>query len=304
MDAPRSGRDCGQVKRLTRMASAFENLPLVQHVRELRRITGGSLTCGWMDDEQTFLLYSLVKWYKPDLVVQTGHLWGKSILIVLEGLTDGFLNQGTRIEDQPQRSDRRYNDFAETNAPRLSAAPKVISIDPSPIDVPDSDAGLAYLNEKFPNFEFFRETSSAFFDAHLAELRAEYRGRRILGIIDGDHSRVGCWMDLDNMARLGAQIVLVDDTMWLPYIGRLVRLNGWRHGYKFIDLSLYNGLAILVRKGLEENRSAPNGIADERAVLRWRDIVYLLAYLLMRRRGFAVMGKVEGTIRRLRGRGQ
>ncbi|XOB41508.1 MAG: hypothetical protein ACKKMS_02175 [Candidatus Nealsonbacteria bacterium] len=89
----------------------------IKRIRELRKISGGSLNCGWMCDEIVFLLYSLVKVYKPELVIQTGHLWGKSICIVLDALTNGFLMGDYSIEDREQNGDLKFLEFLKKNKP-------------------------------------------------------------------------------------------------------------------------------------------------------------------------------------------
>jgi hypothetical protein len=230
------------------LLTPFEALPLVQHVRELRRLTGGSLGCGWANDELALLVYSLVKWFKPELVVQTGHLWGKSAMMVLEGLNDGFLTPASPLENEPQNADRQFTKFRDSNRPPAAVEPKFISVDPAPAEVPRSDAGLKYLSGLHPNFEFHQLPSTEFFATHGPRLAAEYAHQRILGIVDGDHTYWGCLLDLEGFARLGARMILVDDTQWLPYIGRAARVFARRRGYQFLDLTWYNGVGILFKQ--------------------------------------------------------
>ena len=59
-----------------------------------------------MCDEVAFLLYSMVKFTRPDVVVQMGHLWGKSALMVLEAMSDGFITSDL-IEEDTYRGDPR-----------------------------------------------------------------------------------------------------------------------------------------------------------------------------------------------------
>lgn len=56
---------------------------LADAVGTLKSITGSSPSVGWLCDGVSFLLYGLVKFYRPQLVVQTGHLWGKSAAVIL-----------------------------------------------------------------------------------------------------------------------------------------------------------------------------------------------------------------------------
>ena len=60
----------------------------------LRQTTGGSIGTGWMHDEVCWLLHGLIRFYRPTLVIQTGHLWGKSALVVLDALDDAPLDRG------------------------------------------------------------------------------------------------------------------------------------------------------------------------------------------------------------------
>ena len=145
----------------------FEALPLVRHTRELGRITGRSTSVGWMFDDPAFFLYGMIKWFKPELVVQTGHLWGKSALVALEALHDGFLGPGMRIEEGKEEADRVVEAFVERNAPVVGAS-KVISIDPFSKNIPNQGGGIAYLKNLYGEgrFEFYRMRSIDFFEQH------------------------------------------------------------------------------------------------------------------------------------------
>jgi hypothetical protein len=224
-----------------------QTFAFIKRIRELRKISGGSLNCGWMCDEIVFLLYSLVKAYKPELVIQTGHLWGKSICIVLEALTDGFLMNGYSIEDQEQNGDLKFSKFLKKNKPFFTKC-KVISIDPNPSGVPHIEESIRYLISHYDNFEFKKMKSSEFFDKYRNQLSVDFKGKRILGIIDGDHSAYGCIRDLYDLDSIGAGLILVDDTIWLPHIGKIARLFAKRKKYDFLNLSLYNGVGILYKK--------------------------------------------------------
>jgi cephalosporin hydroxylase len=248
--------------------STFDSLPFVQRVRKLRQITGGSTGCGWMNDEMALLVYSLVKWFKPELVVQTGHLWGKSALMVLESLNDGFLTAAAPLETEPQQADRYFTKFRESNRPPEASKPKFISVDPAPSEVPHSDAGIKFLKDLHAEFEFHQMMSTDFFNAHGPRLAAEYAHQRILGIVDGDHTYWGCLLDLEGFARLGARMIIVDDTMWLPYIGRAARAFARRHHYQVLDLTWYNGVAILFKQGdtMPTIHSRPSGFSPRVAL--------------------------------------
>lgn len=231
----------------TRTNDTFEELPFVKRVRELRNITGGSTTCGWMTDEGVFFLYMMVKWYKPELVIQAGHLWGKSALVVAEALNDGFLTGSVRIEDREQNADRQCEEFMASNRPAPTMG-EVISIDPKPINVPDYQAGVEYIQGLHSNFSFYKMTSGEFFNNIDQLLDSSPKGKRIMGIVDGDHSWLGCASDLDALKNLGADMIFVDDTSWLPHIRRVCQMFARREGYEFFDFRAHNGFGVLLRQ--------------------------------------------------------
>lgn len=229
------------------MENIFEQLPFVTHVRELKKITGGAEKIGWMCDDNAFLLYAIVKWFKPELTVHTGHLWGKSASMVLEALNDGFLGRGGAIELEKQEADKIFNKFFEANKPELPQETKFLSIDPRPRGMRDSHDGIRYLRGLHQNFEFYEMKSSDFFLAHGTRLQKEFAGSRILGVVDGDHTWFGCMSDLHHLARIGAQFIFVDDTTWLPHLSRAAKAFARREHYQCIDLTLYNGTGILYK---------------------------------------------------------
>jgi hypothetical protein len=227
------------------MNSPFEALPFVNRTRELKSITGGSLSCGWMYDEIAFLVYGLIKWHKPELVVQTGHLWGKSALIALEALNDGFLSGHSSIEESEQNAQKAYSEFVRKNRPPISGRAVLVSIDDNPLDVPRSDAGIAYLKRLYSNFYFFNMDSSEFFEREIDNILTDLRPERILGIVDADHSMDGCRKDLLSLSSIGAQLILLDDTSWIQHIGGIAREFADAHGYQLLNLNSYNGMGVL-----------------------------------------------------------
>ncbi len=120
----------------------------LDRLETLKSITGASTGCGWMVDDVAFLLYSLVKFYKPELVIQTGHLWGKSMFMVLEALTDGFL-ESSPIESSPVNADKVFSDFTASRSPRFGGK-RAISMDPEPMGVPHPVEGIDYLKKCYP----------------------------------------------------------------------------------------------------------------------------------------------------------
>jgi hypothetical protein len=57
-----------------------------------------------MVDETCWLLHGLIRFYRPSLVIQTGHLWGKSALVVLEALRWQPFDRTTGWETRSTRS--------------------------------------------------------------------------------------------------------------------------------------------------------------------------------------------------------
>jgi len=228
----------------------FALLPLVRHVRELGRITGRSKRVGWMFDDPAFFFYGVIKWFKPALVIQTGHLWGKSALVALDALNDGFLSPGMRIEEGREEADRAVEEFVEKNSPGFGES-KVISIDPFSKNIPNQQGGIDYLENLYGagRFEFYRMRSIDFFEQHGPRLKRAYGGKRILGVVDGDHSWQGAVWDMEYLADLGCQMIMVDDTIWLPHLGRAVREFAARHrDYDLLNLTLYTGTAIFWKR--------------------------------------------------------
>ena len=219
---------------------------LAANVERLKRATGASRNCGWMCDEVAFLLYSLVKFFKPELVIQTGHLWGKSACTVLEAMTDGFLAERGGLEVEFQDADKKFATFLREHSPmRTNQPPRMISIDPEPMGVPNAFAGIELIKRTFrENFEFKQMTSVEFFDTFTEDVRH----LRLLGIVDGDHSPEGCLKDLIALEKLGARQILVDDTNWLPPLKRVAETFAAEHGYNFMNLDLYNGVGLLTAK--------------------------------------------------------
>ena len=82
-----------------------------KNLENLKMITGASDRTGWMIDDVSAYVYSMVKFYKPDLVLQIGHLWGKSACIVLEALTDDFLTEENTFESGQLSGDKKFYEF-------------------------------------------------------------------------------------------------------------------------------------------------------------------------------------------------
>lgn len=203
--------------------------------QELREITGGSTTCGWMCDEVAAFIGSLVRFYRPELVIQTGHLWGKSALTVLEAF-----GPAETLEGRPEGGDTAFIAFVDKRRPQPTKQ-KLISIDPLPMDVPHSGRGIAWLSERYGDaFEFHKCKSRDFFRTFTTD-------KRVMGIIDGDHTDAGCKADIEALAALNAELIVVDDTLWLPTLARVAHGASTINGYYFSHFPHYNGIGLLTR---------------------------------------------------------
>lgn len=221
---------------------------LQRRLAKLKKITKASDRTGWMIDEVAFVLYSLVKFYKPALVIQIGHLWGKSALFILEALTDGFLMEGKRIEKGVLSGDKKFLKFIKSQWPPAVKG-KLISVDAYPYG--NWEKGISYLHQEYgkKRFEFVVEKSSQFFESRGEEIRKEYAGETVMGVVDGDHSFEACMNDIESMAGLGVDHIIVDDILWLPHINYICEEFVRTHpSYKYSSFLKYNGLAVISKK--------------------------------------------------------
>lgn len=206
--------------------------------QQLRSITGGSTTCGWMCDEVAAFIGSLVRFYRPELVIQTGHLWGKSSLAVLEAF-----GKPEPLEGLPVGGDAKFSAFVDARRPEPERQ-MLISIDPEPMGVPNSAAGLAWLKDRY---------GAAFDNRYQACTSVQFfrhfrTDKRLMGIIDGDHTDDGCRRDIESLAVLNAEMIVVDDTLWLPTLKHVAKDAAARLGYGFAHLPHYNGIALLTKE--------------------------------------------------------
>jgi len=217
---------------------------IVDTVNHLKEVTGGSSGCGWMFDEVGLVLYSLVKLYKPDVVIQTGHLWGKSACMILEAMTDEL-----RIERTENNGDGAFSSFVRSRMGVQSKESKLVSIDPGLVGGVNVDAGVKFLKERFgERFEFFQMQSVRFFREQHDYLSVLTLGKKVFGVVDGDHTEEGCKQDLESLANLSADVIFVDDTEWLKELNSVSRLFADRNGYNYLNLPYANGVGILVRR--------------------------------------------------------
>lgn len=207
---------------------------MTELIKQLKAVTGGSLECGWMCDEVADFVASLVRFYRPELVIQTGHLWGKSAAVILEALH-------SRPTLDPIEGDKLFAEFVDDRRPRKSG-PKLISIDPKPMGVPHHAQGVEFLKETFPGAFEFRQQKSAEFFANF-----KWHGR-LMGLVDGDHTDDGCAADIHSLADLNAQVIIVDDVLWIPSLVKVSHGIAIRRGYSYQQHSIYNGIAVLVKE--------------------------------------------------------
>jgi cephalosporin hydroxylase len=203
-----------------------------------------SFGCGWMVDDIAHLVYSLVIFYKPDIVIQTGHLWGKSARLILEALSINELPLNLEIE-RPIR-DAAFDEFVIKNTPKTKRG-ILVSIDPNSFGI--NETVFDFLKNKYPNFYFYKMGSREYFGQNITPLLSEYteKGKTILGVIDGDHTAEGCVRDLEFMNILRTQIIVVDDTLWIPHIDKICKHFTEIHPYTYANFPLYNGIGVLVR---------------------------------------------------------
>lgn len=219
-----------------------------KRLEKLKQITKASDRTGWMIDEVAFVMYSLIKFYKPSLVVQIGHLWGKSALISLEALTDEFLLNGERLEKGTLSGDKKFLNFVKSQWPDVTPS-KLISVDAFPYG--DWKKGISFLKKTYgsKHFEFLPITSDEFFEKNSEKIRKEYSRKCILGIVDGDHSYEACQKDIINMSRLGARHIIVDDIKWLPHIYQVCEQFVQDYpSYSLSTFNAYNGLAVISKR--------------------------------------------------------
>lgn len=218
------------------------NSQVINHrLRELEKVTGGASGCGWMCDEVAKLLYSLIQFYRPSVVIQTGHLWGRSSVFILEALTDMAIFNEAFPQPESQ-GDAAFNEFVDRHEPAYPSG-CLISIDPAPFGVPNQSAGYDLLKLWYgTRFTFLSYKSHEYFAT-----APDYGTDRIFGIVDGDHTEEGCMKDLEGFAKLKAEVIFVDDTTWIPALEEVCKSFAATYDYHAVTLRLYNGVTILTR---------------------------------------------------------
>jgi hypothetical protein len=213
---------------------------LAENVKALGELTKKSGNCGWMFDEVAWLLHALISFTRPEVVIQTGHLWGKSACVILDAL-----QYKLEIEGNPRQGDAAFDAFVRLQIPERLAPGRLISVDPGGF----ADGGYGWLKEKYPGqFEHYDITSGEFFRVYGDSQKVFLQGREVFGLVDGDHTPEGCWKDLVALADLGARILFVDDTAWLKELEPICAAFAASNGYQFLQLPYMNGVGLLVKR--------------------------------------------------------
>lgn len=217
---------------------------LSKNINYIKNVMNASDRTGWIVDDVAFFLYSMIKFYKPDLVIQIGHLWGKSSVVVCEAMSDGFLHDNF-IERGKLSGDEKFFDFVTKNKPEKKEKINFISIDAYPYG--NWEQAIKFLENEYNFFEFINSKSEDFFSnkQKIEQLKNEYK--TIFGIVDGDHSYDGCYSDIQNLINMNTTVIFVDDTKWIPHIEKACRDAAEKNNYKFINHGIYNGIGVLIR---------------------------------------------------------
>jgi hypothetical protein len=200
--------------------------------------------CGWMRDETINLICAIIDYYKPDVVIHTGFLWGKSTACILNTVTKKTI----LLEPDNQYRDKNFNHFVDTHTPKTTFHHLLVT-DPNMFDL-DIDSAYEYLENEYPGSVVCYKLKSQDFFLNVDDIQ---NSQCLIGIIDGDHTKEGCLNDLVNLHNLGANVLMVDDTLWLPYLDELCREFARENNYDYTNYALYSGLGVLVRKAGSNN---------------------------------------------------
>lgn len=141
--------------------------------------------------------------------------------------------------DKDQNADPQFSKFVSYHQP-LPSSSKFISMDPDPCGVPNWIKGVEQLKDWYPNFSFYHMTSDEFFQKNIELLKSECQSKRVMGIVDGDHTPSGCLKDLENLYKLNTGLIIVDDTIWLPQLGNTAKQFAVKRNYQCTIYPYYN----------------------------------------------------------------
>jgi len=151
-----------------------------REVQKLKKITGSSEKTGWVKENVAHLLSGFVRYADVNLVVNIGHLWGKSALVFCDAM---FNNRD--FEDNWDPGDDPFSTHSRRNT-NDSEIREVHSVDPliQPLGHRPLHAhpeGTDFIKSCYPGFTFHNEKSDLFF---LTFDFAPYKRKMIF--IDGD----------------------------------------------------------------------------------------------------------------------
>lgn len=216
-------------------------MTIQEQIDELKKITGSSQLTGWVKENVAHFLSGFVRYADVNLVVNIGHLWGKSALM----FCDAMFNE-KNFETNWDVGDPTFvgHTIKSTNPSNVR---EVHSVDPllQPPQwrPPNAIEGTKYINGLYPNFTFHHMKSDAFFDSGFDF--SKYNRKLIF--IDGDHTYEGALRDVKNAVKYKFDFIIIDDTSFIPHIEKAAK-DGMTSEYDFISLPLWNGLNLLVRK--------------------------------------------------------
>ena len=92
------------------------------------------------------------------------------------------------------------------------------------IDIEQPDAGVRWLEDAYPGFQFVTPAVAAWLAGpDGAALAVECQGKRVLAIIDGDHSESVARADMEGVLALNLPFIFLDDTTWIPHLAKMAR---------------------------------------------------------------------------------